>query len=1531
MTATGREVGGTPSAGPVRPLVRTGRSPGYRPRSSRRRGVAIMMVVLILTALIAIAGPFALSMFLYERSARHFRDSTRARLAAQGSVAHALSILLRTDDVTERRGVYGYPWTTPDYDTQEEFDVFFQFGPEAKAKLGEAGVNFEDPRGIMWSARVEDEQGKINLISSPPRSLGNLIGSSSLSSMLGRDDRYMVVDDGSPFITDDDPRTVDGHVRVGEETISYTIVNGNQLEGLSRGLRGTTARKHPSGSLVYDAVANDVSSAAEKGNFRTLFELKKFLRPEDFERIVPFVTVHSYRDTSSGWLSRVAILGGLGGWSIRVRSVAGFAVGARIQFIEVDEDSEQLKGMRRVVAVRQGSHSGSVRISSPILWSVTPGATPYAQPEQIHPINVNTAPRQVLAALFSGVGEGKERVGRLEAEAIADYVYRYVRPTQYPENLNAKPLSTQGEFREMLERCRRSRVAGERFTGAKLRSLVQNAVATICFKSYGNFTIEAAGIVNTPAGEESARHVIRELVTMPVASGGWWSIASQKDFDEQMGRLVARKVVSWPFLKPPAKGAALERYKRGVDRGGRDREGYVTLATGEAAAPPQGKGLIEHFEDASSLFSGPKYITHDGARIGGGISAPGSSLFALKDGICEPISFDAWIRVDRARGTKGIVSAGEANRNGVSLVYNRAGRFGWPEMLLTVADACAGQGRAPWQGPAKFRFRAPAFDAGDWYHVALQVKGTAPGSAHVWVDGVGSMQSEGDYWPGAKLGGSLTASAALSDLTGGIDIPVDNPSLFPESGAVLIDSEVIEYDGKSQGSLSKGRRARRFTHLAKHKQEALVVPYGYSVPLEDDLYRGEATIASNLGRDSRTFLVRRTVEDPNDPSKRIPEVVAADDTGAIPVVRSDDFQDSGFIYVNGEFIFYAENNRMADELRNLTRGEFLTTPRDIVLNGAQVRLVSIAAKKLDPYPVYPQPDGSDTSVNRRIGSRNYKYASINDPDSDRVEWIRLEKKINRDGTWYILGCRRNRGGSPRPETIRTDIGQCRGQLGTIRLPLIPKGTPILPVTRLAGPQCGHEDSPRGDETVTPVAGSAAEPNPLILTHGSAWRALHQGTYHFVYRVSLDKPVTRGYSAGGATGGRLLKFPSGEFLRKVPPRLVVGSAGGAALGGLVDEIRCERGGGPAAVVAMEFTEPDVVKGEPRTLAAGASSIRIMGDISMDGARTPGGGALGMGNFPKRSGVVKIGDELIYYGLLTSGDNAFIPWGPEQVTDTKYCPYSDSRRLNRRHTGTLVLGDCVRGVLGTSGFRQEHAAGARVTFLEAIPLTRITDALLMGADRFSVKDGSGFPAEGYAVITTPNQRAEPGRGEIVGWTRKGGNNGFQGTEELRGRYGTREISHRQDDLVLNLPFRYWDRFVLDCEDETVMAFFQASHAAREAYWYSIDWTERGYHGDAPTDRVRLRVVCRFDGEPSWDERPTNRSGGLWEFTGGGEHSFSAAGGGGVIADSIEVRVYWEYLSGAWGQEVNDWKRNVRLDNLTVSFGNPLVVRKVDLLDY
>jgi len=59
-------------------------------------GVALIMVLLVISALAIIAAPFAVSMLIHDRSSRAFEGEIKARLAAEGARNHAMARLVNT-------------------------------------------------------------------------------------------------------------------------------------------------------------------------------------------------------------------------------------------------------------------------------------------------------------------------------------------------------------------------------------------------------------------------------------------------------------------------------------------------------------------------------------------------------------------------------------------------------------------------------------------------------------------------------------------------------------------------------------------------------------------------------------------------------------------------------------------------------------------------------------------------------------------------------------------------------------------------------------------------------------------------------------------------------------------------------------------------------------------------------------------------------------------------------------------------------------------------------------------------------------------------------------------------------------------------------------------------------------------------------------------------------------------------------------------------------------------------------------------
>jgi len=155
-------------------------------KTKNNRAFALLMVVLILAGLLIIGVPFAVSMRLSSNRAKTALADARARFAAEGAFNHAIACLMRTQEQsdllpvvrTQDQGTYFEPHTV---DAPGELRVGFEYDvlgaydcvEEALSLKGE--IDTRNPKGTIWSADVEDEQGKINLNSAPPALLRNFM------------------------------------------------------------------------------------------------------------------------------------------------------------------------------------------------------------------------------------------------------------------------------------------------------------------------------------------------------------------------------------------------------------------------------------------------------------------------------------------------------------------------------------------------------------------------------------------------------------------------------------------------------------------------------------------------------------------------------------------------------------------------------------------------------------------------------------------------------------------------------------------------------------------------------------------------------------------------------------------------------------------------------------------------------------------------------------------------------------------------------------------------------------------------------------------------------------------------------------------------------------------------------------------------------------------------------------------------------------------------------------------------------------
>ncbi|MDE0959325.1 MAG: hypothetical protein OSB09_00930 [Planctomycetota bacterium] len=233
-----------------------------KPERNLERGMALLMVILVLSALAAIGTPFVISMKLQERGAARAIAQQHAQLAAQSARGHALSRLFDTHHSRERdRWRPGVE--APDLvDGLDELKVDFPGVITTVPVVGTPPEDFQI-RGnsqVILDARVTDEQGKININSAMPNLMGNLLAGSHLSEAISyeTDLGELPLDDTSSFPADDDPETIDGVVVILNpifftvEAISYTGKTETALTGIFRGQYLSGTWEHQKGWPVFD-------------------------------------------------------------------------------------------------------------------------------------------------------------------------------------------------------------------------------------------------------------------------------------------------------------------------------------------------------------------------------------------------------------------------------------------------------------------------------------------------------------------------------------------------------------------------------------------------------------------------------------------------------------------------------------------------------------------------------------------------------------------------------------------------------------------------------------------------------------------------------------------------------------------------------------------------------------------------------------------------------------------------------------------------------------------------------------------------------------------------------------------------------------------------------------------------------------------------------------------------------------------------------------------------------------------------------
>ncbi len=399
-------------------------------------GFALLAVLVVLSMLLALSVPFALSMDNGDAVSRQMADAVHAEMAS----ANARDLVLHRASLTH---------DTLDEDTA--FDARHEFPsqlevPEAFAAL--RGQGFDQN---LLAAEVYDLQRRINLNTATPLVLGNLLGLVARTSEQHDPDFSELVLAGAANFKDQ------GYVMVGRELIRYTHRDGNVLGGLSRGLLAVDKgyqpydeeRTLPPGALVFDyrvllAISDSFYHAEDdrRDRRRPLGSIEEINRigelgfgefsPQEIDLLRQHCTVASVRERAADWGRAERVFEpldlGLEPWSavvVTVRSARSIGAGSVVRIRNLRDGGVEY-GV--VWAVRPAGDSGTVALPSRHrLVLMRPPSRSLAAFDTVvevllpHPVNVNTASADVLSALVAGVGSPPVGVEQHTAPSAAPF------------------------------------------------------------------------------------------------------------------------------------------------------------------------------------------------------------------------------------------------------------------------------------------------------------------------------------------------------------------------------------------------------------------------------------------------------------------------------------------------------------------------------------------------------------------------------------------------------------------------------------------------------------------------------------------------------------------------------------------------------------------------------------------------------------------------------------------------------------------------------------------------------------------------------------------------------------------------------------------------------------------------------------------------------------------------------------------------------------------------------------------------------
>ena len=610
--------------------------------SGKQAGLALIIVVLILSALMVVATPFIISMVFKEKIGRDTFHQAQTVYSATGARNYGVASLYQTHNFYETNSNAAAPFNTPDYDTLDEFKVDWS----ASGGYGlDTMMSLNNPKDKIWDVKVQDEQGKINLRTAPQRLLDNLkkqprlrlpgtVISDFITEYSGRPANWI------------DARNLRGYANlelIDGNTVTTLMLDDNPA-GPPRGRaspEGGTALYNTSGAQVRFSLGNNLF-------FANVMPLKP-CRECGGSYPMPVADHQVHRQTPSPVRERT---------SGRIWLPAGVSI--MLDRLVPDEF-----------------------------------LTPYTviTVAQRHPININTASEEVLLATLTGVGN---RLGTIRRVISDDRISESAAQNLVKQIQQARPVKEPSEYKNILQN-------NPALSNTQITNLLQNGLVPyvdfidetftetvpFCYRSYDKYTLISTGIINYLSGNQAARSTFREIVD--VSPPGRlrrlrWGIESQSDFDRTFAGLNGNSARFITFPNLTALGP-LGIFNSTPSHSRDPETGELKLRT-----PVDNRGqnviLSEHFSD-----------THEGMLLSGQpLTYDQGGIFIFPNNYdVTPGGVEMWVKF--SGGTTGVYFFDIKQReyeNRISLQYTGA------ELILTACDATVERKAAQIRAPVTF-------------------------------------------------------------------------------------------------------------------------------------------------------------------------------------------------------------------------------------------------------------------------------------------------------------------------------------------------------------------------------------------------------------------------------------------------------------------------------------------------------------------------------------------------------------------------------------------------------------------------------------------------------------------------------------------------------------------------------------------------------------------------------------------------------------------------------------------------------------